>query len=192
MASGMDQSSIAKFNAVLRKTALLSKRPASEVVKQGYIHFLQSGRANTKLGKAKRAIVDNKNYDKRNPGTKPYFIVFLHQKRGPKYVPTDSKSDPRRRIRRRGLARQTWNWMFAGIAPAGQEAAYHGKTRPGTIVKVSSNIRPVRPSVEYANKLRYMEISNPRIHEVALGKASRRMQKLLDLNIKSRFERTWA
>lgn len=186
--------SVAAFRRTLQRMAESSRREPAEVVKQAYIKFVVSGRANTKLGKANRQVVANPDYDaKRRRGYRLHILAYRPDGTINR-IPTNSRTDVRRRIRRRGLAKQSWSWMLAGIsAPRGSDPL---KDRRGIsasgIVSVLQNLgRHARPSVEYANSLRYLEVANPGVHSIALRKASNSMEGMLARNIRSKYERIW-
>jgi len=203
MPSTMDMASVAAFRATLKNMMAATQRPAGEVVKQAYINFLQSARENTGVGKEKlRKVISNPAYASRKRGEKvgKYLIVVRTQRRGIGkiiHLPTSRKKDPGnpiRKVPRRGLAKQSWNWMFAGIGMPGESAmASRAGVSPSRLVKVKAQVhRIIRPSVEYENRLSYLQIANPGIHALALRNAAKKMQSNLDRGIKSKYERMWA
>ncbi len=187
-----DRASLARIESVIRQEIAVCGKTAEEAVKHAYIMFARSGRAATRLGVRKRQVFPNPDYVPRrglHQQKAKFFIQYLYQSRPPYLAPTNSRSDPRRRIARRGLARASWGWMLRPVAKTPAQSI------PGVaqhkIVKITSRTRGTNPFIAFVNRLMYMLKVHPDIGNRAMNAAARGMQHNLDNRMRAEMERLW-
>lgn len=197
MAIHWDQGDVARLQSCIRQEIALTGREASEAVKHAFLVFGISGRANTKRGVNLRQVFPNPDRNNPNARTKrgkrpaPFLIQYLYQSRPPRLAPARRKSDPRRRIRMRGLARASWGWMMQRIFSGRVEANPYRIAKHSVMSVVDGTKRGTNPFVDFHDKLVYLLKVHPDVGRVAMAKAANRMQHQLDGRMKSEMQRVW-
>lgn len=196
---------------------VMGKEPA-EVVKHAFIMFGKSGRNATRRGRRLRSIFPNPDARQRTgrpTGTSSkliaarrqahgrkddppekwgrYIIQYLYQRRAPKFVATNSRSDPRRRIGRQHLAHKTWGLMMRAVftgMPFDWPTRY--RVRPEAVQHVSDRTAGgTNPAVEFVDKLVYLLKLHPSIGQHAMRAAANKMQHMIDSRLRSDMLRVW-
>lgn len=177
-----DEQSVQSFMAALQRVAHETDKSAKEAVRFAFIRFGMAGRSRTRVGAKKRQLFDNP--DRRNPRIKKkparYLIQVLHQEKAPSLLPTNRRTDPRRTIARRGLAKASWGWMMKRINPSVEAPSIPGVSRyKWTDVKDRTSAG-TNPYIDFHDKLTYLLIRHPNIGNEAMQSAANHMQHRLD------------
>lgn len=186
MASGItfDKASVAAFDRAINNVFDQTQRSAAETVKYASIRFAMSGRANTKVGKKNRAVVANT-----GKGAK-WLVVVKHQKKPDTFLPTNRKTDPRRVIKYRGAAKNSWNGVFRRLNRPAASSAGGGKgSRWGTAKQIG--MKTHNPAIIIENFTAYMLEAFPALLGTAYNKAAKAMQYQLDRKVSREFEKAF-
>ncbi|VGO14743.1 hypothetical protein PDESU_03312 [Pontiella desulfatans] len=181
-----DHASERAFQRSLDNVFDQSQRSAADTVKYGAIRFATSGRASSKIGKKNRDVVPNSSKN----GAK-WLIVVKNQKGKPdRMLPTNALRDPRRVIKMRGAAKNSWNGVFRTLNGKTKAVAGGGRGASwGTAKKRGMDTHA--PSITIENFTSYMMKAFPAILPTAYNKAANAMQAILDRKVSKEFERAW-
>lgn len=190
-----------------------SGRSSEEMLKYVMILMLQAGRSNTKLGKKNRALTQEENepdQDADDAGiTKDtskvrFFKVYNQGSREPKKVfvpsiPRQRKNNEAeraeamrardaivakfKRIKRRGIAQDSWGWAMKmlnsnlGVAVREESQSSLSRNNP---IEIARQFSGTSPSIEVMNKLGWIRNLTPDIEQRMINSADARMMHVLD------------
>lgn len=187
-------SSLQEMNRAIRSLETVGGKSAVQAVQYAALKFAQSGRAQSKLSKARRKIEPNtgqhSNLKSRKTHGAQYRIVVKHQGKPDTYLPTNRKSDPRRKIKNRGVAKNSWSGVLAKMHRASGRNYANGSGRGlGT---AEQRLRGANPFITIINRVKYLENAYPGIGSIAMQKAARGMQHQLDNKVARDLQRGWS
>ena len=179
--------SLADFRALIRESVLVVGRDLEKTLLWYSRAFIKSARANTKMGRKLRDVIDNPDWKPRS-GRARYLIRVLHQgDAAPTYIPANKRSDPRRVISRRGTAKNTWNGCLRRLGGSAKTVGGGHGSKYGTAKK---RLQEAVPSIEIINPLSYLPIIHPNILEETMQRTNHRMAKLMTRQAQ-RLAKTW-
>jgi len=185
---------IEELQRAMLRTALFTKRDAKNTVTFAAIKFAESARSRSPGGgqgrntKKKREVIDNPNragitnLDPKGDldfGAKFWIVVLKQGGKPPTFIPTNTKKDPRRKIKNVKLLSQSWMWMLGRLGEA--KGKHRTKLRPfRAAVTVSDKRRQLEPEVTFINELVYAAKVAPGIVDEAASAASRALARELN------------
>jgi len=179
---------IAAFHGLMNEIAAYTGRSLPSIVEQSTVYFLKSAGTGTKKGRKNRPWKDN-------PGKKPkYRFKVYHQGDPWEYIYTDVKMDPRRVIKRVGLAKNTWKALI-GKANTRQSPKMIGGASAGFLARKVTRLTKTKSasnaSITATNNLGYIPCIAPNVMPRALGKAKSNLESYLLRRLKSDMEKKW-
>jgi hypothetical protein len=187
------ENELRQFESLLKDMRTLTGRSTRSMVSQAARFFLQSARAGTRLSKTKRPIETNPNRTGRGAKAKGAKFRFLaySQTSEPKYIYTNNRMDPRRRIAKRGLAKASWTHMISKVSTGskGVRGVLGGIVARGTTVKQKKTADSA--SISMTNRLGYIARVHPQLMSQSLSKARNRLEAVLLRDLAKKQERTW-
>ena len=191
---------ITRMNDLIAKSVKLTGRKIESVVMGAAIWFIQSSRKATPTARkgTKREIVDNwerlttggkKKLLKRGDARQWAIEVLRQDGNGgtkTRYVPTDDKNDPRRKVPHVGAAKNSWNGMLRDLS----RSANMG---PGSAAgEARKRVYPDAAAVTLTNYLSYLTAIAPDVGRIAENKTVKRMEGSLDKAVGRQLKRMWA
>ena len=213
----MSNESLANLGRMIKRLQDETGRSASDAVTYAAMSVARSGGAASKIGKKKRDSIVNPEWKqargsfawarKRLKEGKaipaeaqaalqdlnsltPFLIVRMRQGgRPPVMLPSYEKTDPRREIERRGLAKKVWGIMYGKLGAMRETGGASGKDFK--VLKYTEKYGDTAGSVavRMINRLSYLESAYPGITQRAVSKGSSALQKHLDKRIKRATEK---
>lgn len=171
------------------------KKAAKDVVTIGWYEFCRSARARTpsptnrfgrrtkrlrRLIPAKQMFSGPMNARYAAELGARYWIEILSQKKPTEYAQTDDRKDPRRKIKRAGLAAQSWMWLLRGSG-----RTYRTKQKPISGAVFARDARKdANPYVLLINRINYIsKVVGPEIVSEAGSAAGRSMEKRMSASV---------
>ena len=191
VATHFDPASVQAFQQALNDVEVVGRKSAAQAVQFASIKFVQSGRAASKLSKPRREVEPvpvRPSENRRRAGT-IWRIVVKHQNKPDTYFYTDSKSDPRRKIQNRGVAKNAWSGALARMNKAAGKQYANGVGR--NLGTAHLRLKGSDPAITIFNNVRYLEKAYPGIGSLAMRKAAAGMQHQLDQKVSRELERAW-
>ena len=205
----VDPKSLADFRRALADTERVSRRSAGETVKYGFVRYCKAYRSRYRSSKRRHDVIERmgREYFTDQRGRTRWrrammlFAVKLRQRGEARQVPISSRSDPKRLIRRRGLGKESFGWMMAGVHGVRWKSKATGSWvnawssirhyRYTTVKVTDRSDRGGNPFIDFENRLGYLLKSAPALPSVSMASAAAYMQKMLDMKTARELERVW-
>jgi hypothetical protein len=183
----IERESQARLTRAIQDLQQYLGKSGPEALRLGANFFIRSGRARMPISKKKREVVKREH----SPRHRAAWQIRRFTQRG--YLPINSQkgpSDPRVKIARRGLARESWWWMRKSLGGAG------GKKIPGIreqlVQEVKSNLKGQGSLfIELTHRLVYLNKIAPNVGAEALAAGARGIQHMIDRKMPQEMKRRW-
>jgi len=169
-----DERDIDHLNRAMLRMVRESEIDNEQLVRHTAFAVARSGRAATKLSKKRRDIIGNPDAER---GKAQYLIRVRHQEHPDTFIPTNSRSDPRRLLRMRGAAKNSWAGVLKSLGAIADTVGGRHGTGYGYAVRRGDKWHPV---IEITNLTSYLLIVHPDIAHTAAEKGARALEKRLD------------
>lgn len=155
---------------------------AAGAVQFGANRVTMSLAAASKQGKKSRDIIANPNRTGRGRSAKgaQFAIIVRRQGKTQVLLPTNQRRDPRRTIKRRGMAKavnKILKGMVAGRAASGGGSSIRGVAKWAHVRK---DLKGREPQIEITNKLTYLNAAYPGIEATAVRKGTSAIYQFLE------------
>ncbi len=144
--------------------------------------------------KGRREIIDNpdRRRTKKGKGWRgaKYLIVVKRQGKPDRFIPTNRKSDKRRKIANRNLAYYSWR-VAAAKCMHKTPPQSKSRTRGDKFVKVVRRMNPRNPSITITNRLTYLDTAFPHMEATSITKGRRGFEKMVQKKIARKVARQW-
>ena len=177
---------------VMRNMQRFTGRSAKSLVMGASIFFAQSGRKLTPImrkGKKRdiERVTDGRLYENHADGDLVgYNIIVLGQKKKRKIF-TSNQDDKRRKIPRRGTAKNAWNGIMASLGRPAKKSGKNGLRLGESRKKLTGS----NPNVTLTNNNEFLDEIAPNVASQAMKKATSRMRGDLNRKVNKAWERMW-
>lgn len=182
-----------KLNRAFSQSISIENKSARETVSLHMIRTLIGGRRRTKLGKKRRQVVKNPEFE-RGSGKPRFAVKQLRQNKPPLFLPKKVKtagSDPRVLISNRGLAKSSWGWALSRLGKARGKNYARGRGRK--FVRLRKSLLSVNPRIVTKIALTYILKMHPTIVKASQRAATnfilKRQEQKLAKKLQKRFRR---
>ena len=182
----VDRQDVARFTSAIQRLQTDLGKDAENAVQHAAIRFAMSGRARSKPSKKNRELFPNPNRTgrgKKAVGAR-YLIQYLRQPPNPpRLVPTDVRSDKRRVIETRGLAKASWGWMLSRMGRSVSAGVTQGRKTGRLASKFADVVNHSGrrdPSIRLTDRLTYLKRAFPGIEPRAFQSAANQLNAIMD------------
>jgi len=182
----------ARFRRVLRDIQENLKKRTPSLLKQLALFYAQSARKVTKIGKRNREVMKTPAAEVRR-GSPPYLMRKYYQDGHSNWIAITGRDDPKREIKKRGAARQSWVGIMRKLH--GNELGEFEHLRAvmqsgGRVENQSASAHS--PSITVINSIKYMSKIAPGVVERSIAAAQSRLANTYLRKMGDDFRRRWA
>lgn len=187
----LDPASEAHFRrALLLASRYLGKTAPVDLLTLGATMFIRSAKKRTPGPPDTEKKRELRRREPTGRQRAPWVIVRLHRGTERLIPSMIGERDKRRKIRRRGLAKEHWSWMRLRLIKR-----FGGKTFPGVrrsaVQTVTDRRRRSQPAVVLESRLDYINKIAPNLAREALSAAARGIEHRIDRKVTRELQRIW-
>lgn len=176
------------FTNALDKSAKITKRTPRKAIVWGWIAFARSARAaaRRKFKRHRRDVIPNPAYPQ---NSRAKFLIVRHLSGGGiRHIPTNKKSDPRRKIANFGLFADSFGWMLKAF---GRKSKKQSKLSARRFTSTRKRLTGSNPHADFYSSLTYGFKHAPGLLSEAFGKAGNWMLKQTERYLDRQLRKIW-
>jgi hypothetical protein len=155
-----DKADLAEMQRQMERRMQLLKRTPNEATRDAVVQILRAIGSSTRRGKKKRPVVKNPDPRTGKDGRVGLWAIVSYRRGQVRHLPVrgrlreNAMSDPRRIIKRSGLAKSSWGWMFKSLDMSLSVMTEYPEISGAT--QVTKRNLPGDSEVKLENKMRYI------------------------------------